>query len=121
MKISCFGGCPFLSRLAGRKLMIIYLFIIIIFITIGLSHSVVMLSLRRIKSFVFACQASPTHEFSARLGGQNKAFYSAETRHDCRVRKVYWSVWLVNSKKHGTCSYWLTVIFLLLSSSSWKC
>ena len=41
---------------------------------IGLSHSAAMLSLSGIKSFVFARQASPTREFSARLGGQKQSF-----------------------------------------------
>ena len=41
---------------------------------IGLSHSAAMLAARRIKSFVFARQASPAREFSARLGGQKQSF-----------------------------------------------
>ena len=59
---------------------------------VGLSHPAAMLSLRRIKSFVFAHQASPTREFSARLSGQKQAFCSPETQHGRRVRNVYSSI-----------------------------
>ena len=41
-----------------------------------------MLSLGRIKNFVFARQASPRGKFSARLAVQKESFYSPETQHD---------------------------------------
>ena len=56
---------------------------------IDLSHSAAMLSLRRIKSFVFARLASLWIRVWARLVVKNKAFYSPETQHGRRVRKVY--------------------------------
>ena len=49
-----------------------------------------MLSLRRVKSFVFAQQASPRRKFSPRLAVcKYKAFYSPETQQGCQVTKVY--------------------------------
>ena len=41
---------------------------------IDLYHTVAMLSLRRIRSFVFAWQASATREFSARLAVRKQSF-----------------------------------------------
>ena len=52
-------------------------------------HSAAMLSLRRIKSFVFARLASPRREFSARLAVQKQSFYSPKNQHGRRVTKVY--------------------------------
>ena len=42
---------------------------------IDLSHTAAMLCLRRIKSFVFAWQASPRREFSARLTVQKTKLF----------------------------------------------
>ena len=60
---------------------------------IDLYHSAAILSLSRIKSFVFARQASPRRKFSARLAVQKQSFYSPETQHGRRViTEVYFIV-----------------------------
>ena len=60
--------------------------------TIDPYQSAAMLSLGRIKSFVFARQASARPEFSARFAVQKQAFYSPETQHGRHVIKDYWTV-----------------------------
>ena len=52
-------------------------------------HSAAMLSLRGIKSLVFAWKPQPDRNSVQGLPCKNKTFYSPETQHGHRVRSVY--------------------------------
>ena len=49
-----------------------------------------MLSLRRIKALFLHGKPWPDANSAQGLPCKNKAFYSPETQHGCRVIKVYW-------------------------------